>query len=164
MLFIATAVGVPVAVRVGIPHYHTVAESVMTSSSTASLSMLRYRYYPFWVHILPSDSTLFFFSSKSTSVLPQNTTPPESEHHILNDTSIASVVTSNGSRHVFFQEVSGVIRESIYEEGQWMAPINYIIDTGRNYTPLSAVYIPAISSEDLDLVRSSITSDFVSKS
>ena len=93
-----------------------------------------------WTHLL----TLFCL--KPSSVLPQQTDSPVLAHHIRNDTSLASFTISNGTKHVFFQEWSGVIRELIYEEGQWTALVGYVIATGRDSTPLAAVYIPAVSS------------------
>ncbi|KAM0800348.1 hypothetical protein BDR22DRAFT_972912 [Usnea florida] len=80
---------------------------------------------------------------------PKITPHPNITHapqYILNDTSLAAVVLSNGDRHLFFQDNTGLIRRAVrvYSDGQW--------NTGRNlnasdfklsakpkkYTPLTA--------------------------
>ncbi|MCJ1247925.1 hypothetical protein MMC30_005140 [Trapelia coarctata] len=87
-------------------------------------------------------------STSSSSLIPSSSPTPSgvptplanSAHGLLNDTSMAAVTTSDGHRHAFFQEKTGIIRESIYisSTAKWLTDVSYIIATdARNYTPMS---------------------------
>ena len=66
-------------------------------------------------------------------------------HAIMNDTSLATIFTPDGNRHVIFQDRSGLLREAINvaSESRWLAQTSFVIATdARNYTPLSTAYAP----------------------
>ena len=65
--------------------------------------------------------------------------------YILNDTSLAAVFLSNGDRHFFFQDNTGLIRRAVRVEsnGQWTTSpnLNASADASSNpkrHTPLTA--------------------------
>ena len=67
------------------------------------------------------------------------------EHQVLNDTSLATVATLGGNRHVYYQDQSGLLRESVYfaPTQNWSSPLSYTIATNaKNFTPISAVQVP----------------------
>ena len=93
----------------------------------------------------------------SSTPLPPVYTHAPSNHTILNDTSLTAVTTSEGNRHLFFQEESGIIRQSIFTplNGKWSAPTTYVVATdARLYTPMSAIQVPQNMTPDLDASRS----------
>ena len=64
---------------------------------------------------------------------------------ILNDTSLAAVSLSNGDRHLFFQDNTGLIRRAVRVEsnGQWTTSPNLNASTDlssnpKRHTPLTA--------------------------
>lgn len=72
-------------------------------------------------------------------------TPPLTDKQILNDTSLATVILSNGDRRLFFQDVSGSIRQAFYSPGtqQWRAEVGYVVALdARNHTPIAVIDIP----------------------
>ena len=87
-------------------------------------------------HVL-TDALLF---SPTSSVAP-----PLTEKQIINDTSIAAVTLSNGDRRLFFQDLSGAIRQAFYSPATrvWRADINYVVASdARNHTPIAVVDAP----------------------
>ena len=61
---------------------------------------------------------------------------------ILNDTSIATAIESNGDRHLLFQDPVGAIRQAIYSArlGRWINNPGVIVaSNARNHSPLSAI-------------------------
>ena len=66
------------------------------------------------------------------------------EHGILNDSSFAAVRFLDGSRYVFFQDVSGVLRQSAFspQDQRWITGDESILPddspTPRDHTSLSA--------------------------
>ena len=67
------------------------------------------------------------------------------DHAILNDTSLAAVSTSDGNRHVFFQDASWNIRECVFtlSTGKWSALTSSVIATdAKHYTPMSTFQYP----------------------
>ncbi|KAI9675455.1 MAG: hypothetical protein M1822_008933 [Bathelium mastoideum] len=71
---------------------------------------------------------------------------------MLDGTSLASLVRTNGQRHVFFQDQKGRIREAIYQsDSGWAAPTSYVVATdARNNTPLAAFNVPASGLEEVE--------------
>ncbi|KAM0799383.1 hypothetical protein BDR22DRAFT_910741 [Usnea florida] len=74
---------------------------------------------------------------------PQNhtTEPISTTQYILNDTSLAAIVLSDGDRHVFFQDSNGSIRHAIRSasENQWTISISLNLSSRpKNHTPLAA--------------------------
>ena len=63
---------------------------------------------------------------------------------ITNDSSLAAVMLSDGSRYVFFQDISGSLRQAIFspQEQAWTVGTGSILPndapTPRDHTPLSA--------------------------
>ena len=73
--------------------------------------------------ILTSEIPLFMFCSR-----------------ILNDTSLAASIVSNGDRHLFFQDSTGNIRRAVRTTaaGYWgMTAQTSNTSSARNHTPLS---------------------------
>ena len=64
-------------------------------------------------------------------------------HGILNDSSFAAVTTSDGSRHVFFQDINTNLRQAIYSSTirGWITTMNLVPNTtdARLHTPISAI-------------------------
>ena len=68
------------------------------------------------------------------------------EKRILDDTSIAALALPNGDRRVFFQDLSGVIRQAFFSAttGEWRADVNYLVASdAKNHTPIAVVNVPA---------------------
>ena len=63
---------------------------------------------------------------------------------------------SNGDRRIFFQDVSGFIRESIYTASteNWTANVNNVVATdAKNFTPLAAInFVSLDATPTLDKV------------
>ena len=86
-----------------------------------------------------------------------------SAEYILNDTSLAALILSNGDRQLFFQDITGLIRRAVHtvSNGQWDTSPTLNFSTGpsgglpvpKNNTPLTCTV-----SEDEDganvLIRS----------
>lgn len=86
---------------------------------------------------------------------PRISSPPASNitytpQYILNDTSLAAVSLSNGDRHLFFQDNTGLIRRAVRVEsnGQWTTtpnlnasadPSSEVISNPKRNTPLTAI-------------------------
>ncbi|MCJ1479151.1 hypothetical protein MMC13_007835 [Lambiella insularis] len=92
-----------------------------------------------------SSATTSIAPSPTASAGPQaiNGTEPGAA---LRDTSLAVTTTSDGNRHVFFQDSSNTIRQAIYEmsSGQWSASTTYVVATdAKPYSPLSAFEVPS---------------------
>ena len=65
-----------------------------------------------------------------------------SVHDILDDTSFAVAATSDGNRHVIFQDISGAIRDSFYSHttSSWTSTSSWVVPgNARNHTPFSAI-------------------------
>ena len=78
--------------------------------------------------------------SPTTSVTPRLT-----DKQILNDTSLAIVILSNGDRRLFFQDLSGSIRQAFYSPAtqQWRADVGYVVaSNARNHTPIAVIDVP----------------------
>ena len=78
---------------------------------------------------------------------PQNPAPKSSPNstiatqYILNDTSLAALVLSDGDRHLFFQDNNGLIRRVIRSasENQWaIDPSRNLSSSPKSNTPLAA--------------------------
>ncbi|KAL8741917.1 MAG: hypothetical protein Q9190_005527 [Brigantiaea leucoxantha] len=73
---------------------------------------------------------------------PSSSSAP-SPMFILNDTSIATAIESNGDRHLLFQDPAGAIRQAIYSArlGRWINNLGVIVaSNARNHSPLSAIF------------------------
>ena len=75
------------------------------------------------------------------------TESPIWKHGIMNGTSLAAFSDDDGSRSLFFQDVTGAIRRANYslEAGSWQAPANWQLQlnvVARNNTPLEIVDFP----------------------
>lgn len=74
---------------------------------------------------------------------PQNTSSPNitrAEQYILNDTSLAALIHTNGDRQLFFQDNTGLIRNAIRTstDTQWiMGPDINVSSNVKKYTPLA---------------------------
>ena len=75
------------------------------------------------------------------------------KHGVLDDSSFAAVSASDGSRYIFFQDVSGALRQDIYSQStqSWTRDISNIIPNttdARSNTPLSATIGMALDGSD----------------
>ena len=134
ILTIGVGVGVGVGVEVskkksvdGSAQFPTPTSSNMASMVTSSIAPTRCEESPF-LSIIPDVWC-------STQVL---------EHGILNDSSFAAVASSDGSKYVFFQDISGTLRQAFYSQTaqSWTSERSLTIpDTtdARIHTPLSAI-------------------------
>ena len=65
------------------------------------------------------------------------------KYSILSDTGLASIVGSNGDRRIFFQDKNGTIRQAVFHDGKWAAPISYTVtNDAKANTPLAAMLLP----------------------
>ena len=81
------------------------------------------------------------------SPTPSNS-PVLTDRRILDDTSMAALVLPNGDRRLFFQDLSGVIRQAFYSAAsrQWRADVKYIVaSNAKNHTPIAVVVAPTKS-------------------
>ena len=102
--------------------------------------------------ICGSEETNSQLRSASPPAQTSTTFLPTSKNSMTNRTAVASLVRDNGERHVFFQEESGIIRESINKANSWTAPIDYVVATdARNNTPLAAFHIPKSTNVSADI-------------
>ena len=79
--------------------------------------------------------------SMTSAALPTSTAaPPLSINGALDDTSLASCMTSDGNGHLFFQDVNGTLRHATCTAaGNWLPSVDFILtqQVPRNYTPIS---------------------------
>ena len=88
-----------------------------------------------------SNLLLTHFHSPPAPPNPKITPHPNitvAPHYILNDTSLAAVSLSNGDRHLFFQDNTGLIRRAVrvQSNGQWSTSLNLnaSMDPAMNFT------------------------------
>lgn len=100
-----------------------------------------------------SNLLLAHFYSPPAPPNPNTTPHPNITHapqYILNDTSLTALSLSNGDRHLFFQDNTGLIRRAVRTEsnGQWTTSpnLNASVDPSSNpglkpkiHTPLTAI-------------------------
>ena len=77
-----------------------------------------------------------------------------SNHSILNDTSLAAVTTVDHNKHLFFQDVNGSLRYTVYDAGSnsWISGANYVPTSSlpRSLTPLAATEIYSLNKAASD--------------
>jgi len=125
IIFMALGIGLGVGL-----HARSVARNAQSAGSPISAGPS-----------IPSSSSVPA-SASTPIVVPAPSADPA--HTLLNDTSTAAVTTSNGNRHVFFQESTGTIRESIYSSSsaKWLTDISYVVASdARNHTPMSVFWV-----------------------
>ena len=77
-----------------------------------------------------------------------NNLPVLTDKRILDDTSMAALSLPNGDRRLFFQDLSGDIRQAFYsaDSSQWRADIkNIVASDAKNHTPIAVVEPPTMS-------------------
>lgn len=82
---------------------------------------------------------------------------------IIDDSSLAATLTTNGDRHLFFQAPHGAIRRMIFtaNEDQWIADPNPIaISDAKMLTPIavSTLTLPKAVNSSEQLVSDTVTS------
>lgn len=81
---------------------------------------------------------------------PLYTTLPR--NGILDDTSLAAVVTREGNKHVFFQDRNQSLRQAVYSHaaGKWLDGAGYVYTKAlpRNHTPIAAVTLEPLHLSD----------------
>lgn len=84
-------------------------------------------------------------AAAAPTLAPIPTPSPSLKNGILDDTSLAAVTTMDGNRHVFFQDINGSLRHTVFERSSevWLNDAEYIITSSqpRNLTPLAAVVL-----------------------
>lgn len=82
-----------------------------------------------------------------TSLLSSSpSTSPLTDKQILDDTSIAALALPNGDRRLFFQDLSGVIRQAFHSSssGKWRADTKFVVaSNARTHSPIAAVNLPS---------------------
>ncbi|KAG7004505.1 ToMV susceptible protein tm-1(GCR26) [Physcia stellaris] len=87
--------------------------------------------------------------SAVASTSPSSSSPstsPLTDKQILDDTSIAALALPNGDRRLFFQDLSGLIRQASHSSssGEGRADTNYVVaSNARTRTPIAAVNLPS---------------------
>lgn len=77
-----------------------------------------------------------------------NSSPVLTDKRILDDTSLAALALPNGDRRLFFQDLSGAIRQAFYSAAskQWRADVKHVAaSNARNHTPIAVVESPTMS-------------------
>ena len=91
-----------------------------------------------------------FLAHFHSSPAPQNpniTSNPNNIHvaqYILNDTSLAALSLSNGDRHLFFQDNTGLIRRVVRtaSNNKWsMSQGVSVLSNAKKYTPLAVIFV-----------------------
>ncbi|MCJ1326025.1 hypothetical protein MMC10_002688 [Thelotrema lepadinum] len=83
---------------------------------------------------------------KSHSVSETSPPNPVLAHGVCNDSSLAALTTSDGTRHVFFQDANGTLRQAQLSTttGAWTTSLNFVIPNttdARNNTPITAMIL-----------------------
>ena len=88
-----------------------------------------------------------------------DTSPSVEEHGMTENSSFAIVSTSDDNKHLFFQELSGNIRQAFYNtsESSWETSANLVIaSNAKNNTPISAFsYLVTDQNKTYDAVSTS---------
>ena len=86
-------------------------------------------------------------ASPSNSTSSPNTSSPTLTRGVANDTVLASVMTSDGNRHVFLQDINGTLRHAVFSStaNLWLPDVGYLlppapISPERPRTPITATY------------------------
>ena len=86
-------------------------------------------------------------NGSSGPLAPSNSTSPVFARGALNDTSLASVATPDGNRHIFLQDINGTLRHAIFSSvaNLWLPDVDYLLPTvsvpsPRLGTPITATY------------------------
>ena len=82
----------------------------------------------------------------TSSLSSSPSTSPLTDKQILDDTSVAALALPNGDRRLFFQDLSGLIRQASHSSssGEWRADTNYVVaSNARTHTPIAAINLPS---------------------
>lgn len=93
-------------------------------------------------HRATSKADLLTGFNSTASGEPPFSSVATSAHSFLDDTSFAVAATSDGNRHVIFQDSSGAIRDAFYSHTtlSWTSTASWIVPgNARNHTPFSAI-------------------------
>ena len=135
-VILAIGIGVGVGVGVEVSKKKSVDGSAQIPTTTSSNMVL-----PATSGIAPTRCE----ESPFLSIIPDVWCSTQAlEHGILNDSSFAAVASSDGSKYVFFQDISGTLRQAFYSQTaqSWTSERSLSIpDTmdARIRTPLSAI-------------------------
>lgn len=93
----------------------------------------------------PASSTSTPSSSNSTTSVQPTSTSGTLTNGVLSDTSLAAITTSEGNRHVFFQDFNQSLRHAVFAQSAntWLNGADYISTSPlpRNLTPIAVVEI-----------------------
>lgn len=89
-------------------------------------------------------SPLLTLNRSSSSSSSNSSSPPaESQHSLLDNTALTAITGSTGDRRIIFQDKNGTLRQAVFHNDKWTAPISYVIATdARSNTPLAATTLP----------------------
>ena len=84
---------------------------------------------------------------RSNTLSPSNSTSPTFTRGAVNDTSLAAVLTSDGNRHIFLQDINGTLRHAVLSsvENLWLSDADYLfppvpVSPPRLGTPITVTY------------------------
>ena len=97
--------------------------------------------------ISPDNPSMSSISPPSNSTSTSNSSSLIFTRGVLNDTSLASVITFDGNRHIFLQDINGTLRHAVFSSttNLWLPNVDYLwphasIPTPRLGTPVVATY------------------------
>ena len=93
---------------------------------------------------VPSSTTISpSMVSVSPTSMPSATSAPTPKHGILNDSSITAVTTVEGNKHIFFQDINGSLRHTVFSQfaKSWADEADFLstATTPQNHTPIAAI-------------------------
>ena len=119
---------VSISMGVGVWHHSQRSSSSSTSASTASPT-----------------------ASSSTPIGTSSPMLPPLVNGALNDTSLAAVSTSDGNRHLVFQDINGTLRHAQFSvaTNDWLPTINFVVtqQQPRKSTPITVIEAFSIDPE-----------------
>ena len=122
-LLIAALIAVAIGVGVGVGVSHNKAQTNDTSAGTPTTTAI---------------------SAAITAIATASPSPLK--HGIMDDSAFAAVITSDGIRHVFFQDINGTIRQASRAVSSpttpdiWGSPLDVqVASDARRNTPMAAI-------------------------
>ena len=119
-----------------------------------------------WDWPAEKEELLGQLSSYTYVCIPHRQVIDETHHaspSILNDSSLAVIVSANNDRHLFFQGPQGIIRRMIYRtnNNQWIADPDFIpISDAKHLTPLAFSHYYTMEEVTLSFqIRRSVLTD-----
>ena len=90
-------------------------------------------------------------NSTTTGIRNSTVTNPPLRRNIVNDSSLAAIITSEGTKYVFYQDTNGTIRQTMRtssQEATWTSTIDSeVASDARNFTPIATLFREHVSPE-----------------